>query len=60
MSPHNKAMPKTNTLDVVVCRLRQKLKPHDIEIVTLYGQGFKLNENARDRVRRLAAASEAE
>lgn len=59
MSPHGK-VPKTNTLDVVICRLRQKLKPHDIAVETVWGQGFRLTEDARDRVRRLAAASEAE
>jgi DNA-binding phage protein len=58
MAPHGK--PKINTLAVVVCRLRQKLAPHGVEIVTVYGQGFKINEGARDKVRRLTAASEAE
>jgi hypothetical protein len=59
MSPHGQ--PKIDTLGVAICRLRQKLKSHDIAVETVWGQGYKLNENARARVRaRLAAASEAE
>jgi Transcriptional regulatory protein, C terminal len=51
MSPHGR--PKTGTLNTAVCRLRQKLQPHGIEIVTVYGLGFQLNENARGRLRQL-------
>jgi hypothetical protein len=46
---------KSNNVDVVVCRMRRKLAPHGIEIVTVWGSGFRLAEGARDRIRKLLA-----
>jgi DNA-binding response OmpR family regulator len=54
-APDGKAVSKINSLNVVVCNLRQKLAPHDIEIKTVWGYGFRLPEDARDRVRRILA-----
>ena len=41
-------------MDVIISRLRQKLGPQ-IEIATIRGQGFRLAEDARDRLRKILA-----
>jgi Transcriptional regulatory protein, C terminal len=46
---------KIKGVDVVICRLRKKLGPHGIEIVTVWGQGFRLVDGARDRIRKILA-----
>ena len=46
---------RINTLGVVVYRLRAKLAEHGIAIETVWGQGFKLDEAARDRLRKILA-----
>jgi DNA-binding response OmpR family regulator len=46
---------KTNNVDVVVCRLRQKLAPHGIAVATVRGQGFRLADGARKKIRKLLA-----
>jgi hypothetical protein len=46
---------KINNVDVIVCRLRQKLRPHGIAIATVWGQGFQLAEGAREKIRRRLA-----
>jgi hypothetical protein len=43
-------------IDVVVGRLRRKLKPHGIAIATIYGLGFQLPADSRERLRGLLAA----
>jgi DNA-binding response OmpR family regulator len=43
------------TIDVVVSRMRRKLVPHSIAIVTVHGLGFRLAEGAHDRIRKLLA-----
>jgi hypothetical protein len=56
-SPDGKSAIKI--VDVIVCKLRRKLEPHGIGIVTVYGQGFRLDKNARDKTRRLLAEYDA-
>jgi hypothetical protein len=43
-------------IDVVISRLRRKLAPHSIKIATIWGLGFRLAEDSRDRIRKLLAA----
>jgi DNA-binding response OmpR family regulator len=40
-------------VDVVVCHLRKKLKPHDITIGTLRGQGYTLDREARAKIKQI-------
>jgi len=44
---------KTKIIDVIISRIRRKLAPHDIAIITIYGLGFKLGDGAHDRIRKL-------
>jgi hypothetical protein len=46
-------------VDVIIHRLRGKLAPYDIEIVTVRGQGFGLTATARDKLRKLLADYDA-
>jgi DNA-binding response OmpR family regulator len=43
----------STVVNVVVCRLRKKLAPHGIKIITAWGYGFRLPEDARDRIRKI-------
>jgi DNA-binding response OmpR family regulator len=45
----------STVVNVVVCRLRKKFAPHGIKIITAWGYGFQLPEDARDRVRKILA-----
>jgi hypothetical protein len=49
---------KVKIVGVVVCRLRQKLARHGIEIATLHGQGFILEKTAREKIHQLLAGRE--
>jgi Transcriptional regulatory protein, C terminal len=42
-------------IDVVVCKLRRKIRPYGIEIATVRKQGFCLTPNNQVKVRRLLA-----
>jgi hypothetical protein len=44
---------KIKTIDVVVSRVRQKLEPHGVAIETVWGSGYKINEDDRNKLRRL-------
>jgi hypothetical protein len=55
MSHDGKATSTRKTVDVVVSRMRRKLAPYGLEIVTVHGLGFKFGDGARDRIRRLIA-----
>jgi hypothetical protein len=50
---------KIKTIDVILGRMREKLKPHGIEINTVYGLGFRLAEGAHDKINRLLAEHDA-
>ena len=38
-------------VDVVICKLRKKLTPHGIIITTLWGRGYYIDEQGRQRSR---------
>jgi hypothetical protein len=46
-------------VDVIICSLRKKLKPHNIWITTLSKSGYALDRAARDRVYRQIAGHDA-
>ena len=47
-------------MGVVIHRLRRKLTPHGIEIVTIWGHGYRLAEGGRDRAHKLLTEHDAE
>jgi two-component system cell cycle response regulator CtrA len=42
--------PSDKTLDVFVCQMRRKLRPHGIEIRTRFGVGWFLDDAMRERL----------
>lgn len=44
--------PEIKIVDVFICKLRKKLKPFDVEIETVWGQGYALNAETRAMYRR--------
>jgi two-component system, cell cycle response regulator CtrA len=51
--------PQAKIIDVFICKLRKKLKPFDIEIETIWGQGYLLTENSKAIIRQMTSASVA-
>jgi len=47
-------------IDVFACKLRKKLKPHDIEIHTVWGRGYRLDAATRTRLKRSSIKLDAE
>ncbi len=43
--------PYEKIVDVFVCKLRKKLKPHGVEIKTMWGQGYFLEPDMRERAK---------
>src|SRR5262249_16160350 len=43
-------------VDVIIYRLRKKLSRHGIKIDTIYGLGYRLHKDARDKIRQILAA----
>lgn len=43
-------------VDVFVCKMRKKLKPFDIIVETVWGHGYRIAPQVKDRVRSLFAA----
>jgi hypothetical protein len=43
------------TIDVVIHKLRKKLKPYGIDISTIWGSGFALAESGRDKIQKILA-----
>lgn len=43
-------------VDVYICKLRRKLQPHGLEIVTLWGRGYQLAPESRQRLQAWEAA----
>lgn len=37
-------------IDVFICKLRAKLRPHGLEIATIWGRGYELTPDARARL----------
>lgn len=44
-------------IDVWICKMRKKLEPFGIEIVTLWGQGYCLTPASKERLNNWAAAA---
>jgi DNA-binding response OmpR family regulator len=38
-------------VDVFVCKMRKKIKAHDVPIETVWGQGYRIAPEAKQRVR---------
>ena len=50
---------KVKTVDVVVCKVRQKLAEDGVVIETVWGSGYKINEDARNKLRKLITEYDA-
>ena len=48
--------PEEKILDVWICKMRKKLKPHGIEIKTHWGECWEIPESSKARARELMAA----
>lgn len=48
--------PDTKIIDVYICKIRQKLKPYGIEIMTIWGIGYFIEEPRRKELRALYGA----
>ena len=46
---------KIKTVDVVINRVRQGLAAHNVAIITVRGAGYRIDEDGRDRLRKLIA-----
>ena len=44
-------------IDVIICRLRKKLKPHDATIETVWGLGYRMKQEDRDKISALLTAA---
>lgn len=49
----SKDRPEAKILDVYVCRMRAKLKPHGIRIVTHWGRGWSISTEDKAKLRAL-------
>ncbi|MDE1901502.1 MAG: winged helix-turn-helix domain-containing protein [Alphaproteobacteria bacterium] len=49
-----KEEPSIKIIDVFVCKLRQKLSRFDISIETIWGRGYKLTPEAKQRINDLS------
>lgn len=43
-------------VDVLVCKMRKKLKPFEVEIETVWGQGYRLAPSGKDAVKQVMAS----
>jgi len=46
---------QTKIVDVVIYRLRKKLARHSIKIDTIWGLGYRLRQESRDKIRKILA-----
>jgi hypothetical protein len=53
----DRATPKI--LDVIMCKMRTKLRPHGITVETVWGRGYRLSRQARERMAALGAPGDA-
>ena len=51
------AVPKI--IDVLICKMRTKLKPYGIEVETVWGRGYRLPAQARRRIAEIGAPRDA-
>lgn len=47
--------PDPKIVDVFICKIRKKVAPYGIDIHTVWGQGYRLDQSARDRFAKQAA-----
>jgi len=45
--------PDSKTLDVMICKMRKKLRPHGVEIRTIHGAGYELPSTSREKIKAL-------
>ncbi len=43
--------PQPKVMDVQVCKLRRKMKPHGVKIKTRWGQGWLMPKDSKDLIR---------
>jgi DNA-binding response OmpR family regulator len=55
LAPNGDPVPNIKAVGVTVHFLRKKLAPHGIEVVNIYGLGYRLAQGARDRTRKVLA-----
>lgn len=48
--------PEQKIIDVLICKIRPKLRPWKIEIETVWGRGYSLNTDAKQRIRAMVEA----
>lgn len=46
-------MPQMKLVDVLVCKVRKKIRPFGIQIATIWGAGYELPEASRERAKDL-------
>jgi two-component system cell cycle response regulator CtrA len=47
--------PDSKILDVMICKMRKKLRPHGVEIRTIHGAGYELPSTSREKIKALMA-----
>lgn len=58
---HGDELPDPKIIDVFICKIRAKLRPFDIGIDTIWGQGYRLRPEMKKRIQDLLATeSQAE
>lgn len=55
--PTDRDEPEIKIVDVVVCKIRKKLKPFGIDLLTIWGQGYRLSPEDRERCKSMMEAS---
>ena len=45
--PYDYAPTDPKMVDVIICKLRKRLKPHNVEIKTLWGRGYFIDRDNR-------------
>lgn len=48
--PDRLAQPEGEIVNVMICRMRKKLVPHGVVIITIWGQGYRLATDSRRRL----------
>jgi two-component system cell cycle response regulator CtrA len=51
--------PVGKILDIFICKIREKLRPHGIEIKTIQAEGFMMSEASKARARELMFPADA-
>jgi len=49
-------VPEIKVVDVFVCKVRQKLKPYDISIQTIWGRGYRLTTQDKAKLEELRSS----